>query len=258
MVTILILTILLLGIAIFLFFSILKPYEKLRFDETVHYTGKYKVGLTLILNILTFIGVGYLIFIIHRSRMGYQKLGETITNNKEFNSAFHHLDSHVSQTTLLHISYSFMLGLCIAMLLTVVIFLIIMNNISRLISTMIAYKQQKNNSRINKLFIGIKKDKRHEVINAYFEMKENKDKHPLFITQWRDIVSMLLLEGYIEEAETLNRYIAEREKYCGYVYRLFQSRDKVSLYDYDGLKSDKNKAKKVHKRYNKFRLMKEK
>src|SRR5699024_820378 len=54
--------------------------------------------------------------------------------------------------------------------------------IYRLTSSIIAYKQQNNNETVRTLLKGFSNDNRSDVINAYFDMKSNDDKHKLFIS----------------------------------------------------------------------------
>lgn len=239
-----------------IFFGIREPYKNIRFDGTVKYTNIVKVILMFLLNILTFAILGLFIYLVNQSIQGYRELRNVIFNDRQLSNSLNVLDGQISQGTLNQISIPILLIIFMTAILFGAITLLIMDNIYRLISTIIAYKQQNENQTISRLLQGIKEGLNQEVINAYFEMKSNKDKHPLFISQWESIVNILLLGGEIEEAEKLSQYISERKEYCTYTHRLFQSRYKVSLYDYSSLKLYKDRAMKEKTKLSQYKTVK--
>lgn len=232
------------------FFGITQPIKKPKYDSTVKYVSKLYFSKIIALNILLFTMVGFIIQLVVYTKNGYSRFLTILEGNELLEKALGQItipQSVTEQVTIPVIISTFLMTLAtIAILYTAIL------AIYRLISTTIGYKQQKENEAVKTLLKSIKNENTQQTINSYFEIKEKENKHELFISQWKGIVNILLLGGELAEAESLNSYVHEREKYAIFGKRIIRSNCKVSLFDYEGLQKDKDRGKsKIAKHTNK-------
>ncbi|OEK58924.1 hypothetical protein [Staphylococcus equorum] len=241
MIPILLVIILLIGLV---FFGITKPIKNPKYDATVRHVGKFYLSTIIALSVAFFVLIGLIVYWINETVKGFNNFG-TVIESLEKNKSFIHAIEQISIPQ--ELSNQLAIPMTISTLLTITAFMIVLYTgvlaIYKLIVTIIAYKQQKGNEAVKSLLYSIENGDTQQTIKAYFEIKDNKDTHELFISQWKAIVNVLLLGGEVEEAESLNSYVHEREKYCIFGKRIIRSNYKVSLFDYDGLQKDKDRGK---------------
>lgn len=232
-----------------IFFGVTKPIEKPKYDETVKSVSKFKMVSIITYNVLLFIMIGYIIYLFSKTISSYSQFTKILSSNQSFVNAIEKIT--ISSDMANNLIIPIVVSMLLAMIAFIFIGYIALLGIYRLITTIVGYKQQKNNREASKLLQAIKKDNSHDIVNAYFEMKESKNKYELFTSQWSEIINDLLLNGEVKEAENLNAYIHERVKYCVYRKRIFRSVYKVSLFDEKGLIEDKLQANRIKKKISK-------
>lgn len=238
-----------------IFFGITQPIKKQKYDATVKYTSKFDVFKFSSLFVALLAMIGFIIYGIVETVSGYSRLYTILANNEALDSALRQVT--FSESIGNQVVIPIMASIVLLIFAFVAIIYTLALAIYRLTSSIIAYKQQNNNETVRTLLKGFSNDNRSDVINAYFDMKSNNDKHKLFISQWKSIVYALLLDGEVKEAELLNSYIFEREKYCEFGNRIIRSNFKISLYDYEGLRKDKDRAMKIKAKFPKKKVFKE-
>lgn len=238
-----------------IFFGLTQPIKKQKYDATVRYISKYIlfkfIGLLVVFSVI----IGFIIYEIIETAKSYTHLNSILVNNDALDNALREMT--ISESMEFQIVIPILVSIVLLIFAFVGILYTLVLSIYRVTSIIVAYKQQNENETVRTLLKGMNNHNRSNVINAYFDMKSNNDKHKLFISQWKSIVNALLLDGEVKEAELLNSYIFEREKYCEFGNRIIRSNFKISLYDYEGLRKDKDRAMKIKAKFPKRKVFKE-